>query len=62
MIPPRADELTGLFVRYWDNNLSRAESDQFHELLSSDSTARELFQLLSLQAVAAAELGERRGS
>jgi ferric-dicitrate binding protein FerR (iron transport regulator) len=55
VIPPRADELTGLFVRYWDNNLSRAESDQFHELLASDSTARELFHLLSLQAVAAAE-------
>jgi ferric-dicitrate binding protein FerR (iron transport regulator) len=55
VIPPRDEELTRLFVRYWDNSLSRAESDQLHELLSSDSTARELFQLLSLQAVAAAE-------
>jgi ferric-dicitrate binding protein FerR (iron transport regulator) len=45
-----------LFVRYWDNALSPAEADELAELLKTDPAARDLFQFLSTQVVAAAEL------
>lgn len=52
---PGDEEMTRLFVRYWDNSLSPAELQQLLEKLSSDVEAREQFQFLSLQAIAAAE-------
>jgi ferric-dicitrate binding protein FerR (iron transport regulator) len=48
--------LTELFVRYWDNALTPAEANEFAKLLADDSTARDWFQFLTMQAVAAAEL------
>ncbi len=45
-----------LFVRYWDNALTAAEADELATLLTRDPAARDLFQFLSMQAVAAAEL------
>ena len=55
MMAPDDDRLTQLFVRYWDNALTRAEMNELETLLASDDSARELFQVLSLQAVSAAE-------
>jgi len=48
--------LEELFVRYWENALSAAESAEFHRLLATDPQARERFQNYCLQGVVAAEL------
>jgi ferric-dicitrate binding protein FerR (iron transport regulator) len=53
---PAEVRLAELFVRYWDGALTPAEADELNRLLSSDPAAREWFQVLSLQAVTAAEL------
>jgi ferric-dicitrate binding protein FerR (iron transport regulator) len=45
-----------LFVRYWDNALCSSEADELARLLAGDSAARAWFQLLTMQAVASAEL------
>lgn len=45
-----------LFVRYWDDALTEAESAEWVDLLASEADAREWFQTLCLQAVAAADL------
>jgi ferric-dicitrate binding protein FerR (iron transport regulator) len=50
---PRLDEL---FVRYWDNALTEAETAELERRLASDPADRDWFRLLTLQAVAAAEL------
>lgn len=55
MTTPDDDRLIELFVRYWDNALSRSDMAHLESLLAADSSARELFQLFSLQTVAAAE-------
>jgi ferric-dicitrate binding protein FerR (iron transport regulator) len=55
MSPPTANRLAELFVRYWDNNLSAAESQELQSRLNSDSAAREEFQILAVQAVASVE-------
>lgn len=50
---PRLDEL---FVRYWDNALSQAETDELETLLANDPVAREWFQILVAQTLVVAEL------
>ena len=50
---PRLDEL---FVRYWDNVLTPAETDELAQLLATDPAARDWFQFLCVQAVASADL------
>ena len=55
MTPPR-DRLDELFVRYWDNALTDAESAELAALLAADPVAREQFQILCAQVVTAAEL------
>ena len=54
MIPPADDRLTQLFVRYWDNALSR-RTERITGAIGVRSGRRESFQFLNLQAVAAAE-------
>ncbi len=56
MTPPRDPRLDELFVRYWDDALTDAEAAELGRRLSADPAAREWFQFLCLQAVAAAEL------
>jgi ferric-dicitrate binding protein FerR (iron transport regulator) len=45
-----------LFVRYWDNTLGPAETEELERRLATDPQAREAFQLFAMQAVAASEL------
>jgi ferric-dicitrate binding protein FerR (iron transport regulator) len=53
---PPDERIADLFVRYWDNALSAAESDELQRLLSDEPVARDVFRMLSMQVVAAAEL------
>jgi ferric-dicitrate binding protein FerR (iron transport regulator) len=48
--------LAELFVRYWDDALTAAETAELEERLATDPAAREWFQVFTLQAVAAADL------
>ena len=48
--------LDDLFIRYWDNALAPAEAEELARVLECDPVARDQFQLLSMQAVVAAEL------
>jgi hypothetical protein len=50
------ERLDELFVRYWDGILTDAEAQELEHLLATDPESRDCFQLLCLQAVAAADL------
>jgi ferric-dicitrate binding protein FerR (iron transport regulator) len=52
----QAAALEQLFVRYWDNALTCAEAADLDQRLASDPVEREWFRLLTMHAVAAAEL------
>lgn len=52
---PRLEEL---FVRYWDNTLTAAETAELEQLLETDPAARDGFARLVQQAVIAADLPE----
>lgn len=55
MNPAPDARLTDLFVRYWDNALTVAETEELAARLAADAAVRDEFRLLSLQAVAAGE-------
>lgn len=52
--------LAELFVRYWDNALTAAEAEELETRLATDPAAREWFQVLTQQAVAAADMRAAR--
>ena len=52
MTPRGIDDL---FVRYWDNSLTDAQAEEFARMLRDDPAARQHFQILCLQATAAAD-------
>jgi hypothetical protein len=48
--------LIELFLRYWDDALTPAEADELEQRLAADPTAREWFQAITRQAVAAVDI------